>query len=58
MPVHIGQMTTDVTAEAAPAPTAGSTETPAAWSEVERCRKARERDVGIRIRTRAYAFDD
>ena len=58
MPVHIGQMTTDVTVE--PADTGAPTvnEAPAAWAELERHRKAREREQSIRLRTQARSFDD
>lgn len=59
MPVHIGQMTTDVIAEPSSNPAARDTnEAPPAWTEEERFRKVREQMACLRRRTTSDGYDD
>ena len=58
MPVHIGQMTTELVGEPAQTASAATTDTPAAWAEQERYRRIREQQRQQCLRTRANGFDD
>jgi hypothetical protein len=59
MPVHIGEMTTDVIAQpATSAPAREANELPAAWTEEERLRKVADRRECLHQRTSAHGYDD
>ena len=59
MPVHIGQMTTDVIAEPSSNSSArDANEAPPPWMEEERVRTVREQHESIRLRTTSDLYDD
>lgn len=58
MPVHIGQMTTDVMVQPADVSAPTVNEAPPVWSELERFRKALEHERAVRLRTHAGPYDD
>lgn len=59
MPVHIGQMTTDVIADSPSGPAArDATEAPVSWKEEARSREIRAEVERVQQRTRARGYDD
>ena len=59
MPVHIGQMTTDVIADSSAGSVArDATVAPVSWKEEARGREIRAEIERVQQRTRAHGYDD
>lgn len=58
MTVHIGELTSRVEAEGAPASVPTTTAAQDAWDSLRRARNARARVIEIESRTRAEGHDD